>query len=328
VVRPAAVALSVWPRHLDRRGRTVIALTAPRGIVAAAVASLAAREMNAAGLTGASEMEGLVYLTILGTGAWSTAGALVLPRLLGYTADPARRRAVLVGANALTEAVARLLTAAGRTTVTVDAVSWRLDRFRAAGLLTVVGDARDAVTYEEAGVERDSVVVAATTNDELNLLVAELVRAEFGVEHPLVAIQRPPEELGRRSRAWIDLFGGGDVDVPKWIRRIENRKVTELVIDATDPEAVAALHTVEHDHADAVLRLVGFRGGEPELRVDDPHLSQIDRLVLLITDGRPLEVLQPYRLSADREAGIVDDVAAKPTRRVRPGNDDAGDAAN
>ena len=30
--------------------------------------------------------------------------------------------------------------------------------------------------YEEAGVERDSMVVAVTTNDELNLLVAELAR--------------------------------------------------------------------------------------------------------------------------------------------------------
>ena len=50
-------------------------------------------------------------------------------------------------------------------------------------------------------------VVAATTNDELNLLVAELVHSEFGVEHPVVGLQLPPDELGRRSRAWVDLLG-------------------------------------------------------------------------------------------------------------------------
>jgi NhaP-type Na+/H+ and K+/H+ antiporter len=201
LVRPLAVGLSIWPGQLDGRGRTVIALTAPRGIVAAAVASLAAHEMGKAGIEGAIEMEGLVYLSILVTGAWSTVGALVLPRILGYTADPARRRAVVVGANALTQTLARILTDNGRTTITVDAVAWRLDRFRKAGLRTVVGDARDVVTYEEAGVERDSLVVVATTNDELNLLVAELARTEFGVEHPVVAMQRPPDDLGRRSRA-------------------------------------------------------------------------------------------------------------------------------
>lgn len=310
LVRPLSVALSIWPGQLDVRGRSVIALTAPRGIVAAAVASLAAREMGKAGLAGAAELEGLVYLTILVTGAWSTVAALVLPKMLGYMDDPARQKAVLIGASALSETVARLLSSAGRTTVTVDASSWRLDRFRAAGLPAVVGDARDAATYEEAGVERDSLVVAVSTNDELNLLVAETVRSEFGVEHPVVAIQELPEEMGRRSRAWIDLFGGRSVNVPKWIRKIDNEKVTELTVDPQSPEAVAALHAVEHEHRTGVLRLVGFKDNEPFLQVDDARLSQLDRLTLLVSEGRPLEVLEPHRLSVADEPKVVEDVAA------------------
>ncbi len=315
VVRPLAVALSIWPRYLSWRGRAVLALTAPRGIVAAAVASLAAREMGQAGLAGASAMEGLVYMTILATGAWSTVAALVLPLLLGFTSDPARRRAVLVGANGLTEALARLLAASGRTTVAIDAVSWRLERFRTAGSLAVCGDARDAATYEEAGVERDSLVIAATTNDELNLLAAELVRAEFGVEHPVVAIQRPPDELGRRSRAWIDLLTGGSVDVPKWVRRIENQKVTEITVDPRTPEAVTALHAVERDHAGDVLRLIGYRGDEPALKLDDDRLAPLDRLTLLVTEGHPLEALRPHQLSPDEEPGVVEEVAANAPRK-------------
>jgi len=308
VVRPLAVALSIWPSQLDGRGRTVVALTAPRGIVAAAVASLAAREMGKAGLPGGAELEGLVYLTILVTGAWSTIGALVLPKILGYTDDPARRKAVLVGANPLSETLARLLASAGRTTVAVDASSWRLDRFRAAGLPVVVGDARDAGTYEEAGVERDSMVVAVSTNDELNLLVAEMVRAEFGVEHPVVAIQQLPEELGRRSRAWIDLFGGKSVDVPKWIRKIDNEQASEVTIDPQSVEAVAALRAVEHDHRNGALRLVGFKTGEPFLQVDDARLAQLERLTLLVADGRPLEVMEAHRVAADDESSAVEEV--------------------
>jgi len=297
-LRPLAVALSIWPGQLDGRGRTVIALTAPRGIVAAAVASLAAHEMGKAGIGGAVEMEGLVYLSILATGAWSTIGALVLPRILGYTADPARRRAVVVGANALTQTLAQILTNNGRTTITVDAVAWRLDRFRKAGLRTVVGDARDVVTYEEAGVERDSMVVVATTNDELNLLVAELARSEFGVEHPVVAMQRPPDDLGRRSRAWIDVLGGTDIDVPKWIRRIENHKVSELVIDPQSVEAMEPLHAIEKESNNSVIRLVAFARNEPLFEVNDARLGHCDRLILLVNEGRPLEILEPYDISS------------------------------
>ncbi len=319
LVRPAAVALSIWPQQLDWRGRVMIGLTAPRGIVAAAVASLGAREMAKAGIAGGAAMEGLVYLAILATGAWSTTAALVLPRLLGFTTDPKRRRAVLVGANALSEVLARHLAASGRTTLVIDAVSWRLDRFRNAGLLTVVGDARDASVYEEAGVERDSLVVAATTNDELNLLVAELVRAEFGVEHPVVAIQSPPDELGRRSRAWVDLLGGGAIDVPRWIRRIENGQVTELTLEPGSAEATAALHAAELEKRTGVLRLIGYQGDEPILEVGDDHLNQLDRLTLLVTEGRPRELLEPHQLAPDDGPAVVEEVAANTPSR--PAND-------
>lgn len=297
VVRPASVFASIWPSQLDVKGRTVIALTAPRGIVAAAVASLAAREMDKAGLTGASQMEGLVYLTILATVAWSTVGALILPRVLGYTTDPKRRRTVLVGANAVTEAIAREVVSQNRTTVVVDGVSWRLDRFRSGGLMTVVGDARDAVTFEEAGLERDSVVVATTTNDELNLLVAELVHSDFGVEHPIVAVQRPPEELGRRSRGWVDLLGAGSVDIQKWSRRLENGTAHRIVMNPQVEEHIALLNSVEREHRSSVFRMVGVTDDEVDFRVADVNLRGFDTLVLLVAEGRPQDLLQPVHLS-------------------------------
>jgi NhaP-type Na+/H+ or K+/H+ antiporter len=312
IVRPLSAFLSIWPVHFDWRARTVIALTAPRGIVAAAVASLGARQMNAAGIAGGPEMEGLVYLTILATGAWSTVGALALPKLLGYTDDPARRRAVLVGANALTEALARLLLEAGRTTCAIDGVRWRLDRYRKLEVGTVVGDARDAATFEESGVERDSLVVVATTNDELNLLAAELVHAEFGVEHPVVAIQRPPEDLGRRSRGWIDLLGGAGVDVPGWIRKIENGKVKELSIDPSSPSVLGNLRATEKDHPGAVLRMLGFENGEPVFTVDDERVSLLDRLVVAVDEGPVLEALKGHELAKTPETPDADAAIAAP----------------
>jgi NhaP-type Na+/H+ or K+/H+ antiporter len=302
LVRPFAVALSIWPKHLNWRGRAVVGLTSPRGIVAAAVASLTARELDKIGIGGGAAMEGLTYLAIIGTGVWSTIMALALPRIFGYTRDPSRRRRVLVGANALTETLAKLFATDGSTAVVVDGVSWRLDRFRTAGIGTISGDARDAVTYEEAGVERNSGVVAATTNDELNLLVAELVHTEFGVENPVVALQRPPEDLGRRSRGWVDLLGGRSFDVPVWVRRLENRTARKLVIDPRDPEPVALLREIERESPQEVVRLAGLKNQRVRLRVDDDHLEQLERLILLVTDGRPTEILEPFRVSLEEQA--------------------------
>ncbi len=297
LVRPVAVAISVWPSHLDWRGRTTVALTAPRGIVAAAVASLAARELQKIGMTEGPSMEGLAYLAIIATCIWSTTSAILLPWLLGYTKDPSRRRAVLVGANALTENLAGLLSADGSTAVVVDSVSWRLDRFRTSGFSTVSGDARESNTYEEAGLERDNLVVSLTTNDALNLLVAEVVHAEFGVEHPAVALQRPPEGLGRRTRGWIDLLGGRDCDVPTWIRRLENATARRLAIDPNNPEAMMLLREVERESPHDVARLAGLQGNRVRLRVDDESLEQLDRLYLLVAEGRPLELLCKVELT-------------------------------
>lgn len=291
LVRPLAVALSIWPSQLNLRGRITVALSAPRGIVAAAVASLLARELQKTGIGGGPAMEALSYLAIIATCTWSTAMAVLLPWALGYTRDPSRRRAVLIGANELTALLADLLSADGSTTVVVDGVSWRLDRFRSSGHSTVSGDARDAITYQDAGLERDNLVVAATTNDELNLLVAELVHTEFGVEHPVVALQRPPEGLGRRSRAWVDLLGGRDFDVPAWVRRLENGTARHLMIDPRDPEAMALLREIERDFPQGVARLAGLQNDRVRMRTGDENVEQLDRLYLLVSEGRPFEVL-------------------------------------
>jgi hypothetical protein len=257
-------------------------------------------------MTEGPSMEGLAYLAIIATCVWSTASALILPWLLGYTNDPSRRRAVLVGANALSDNLAGLLSADGSTTVVVDAVSWRLDRFRASGFSTVSGDARDPYTYEEAELERDNLVVSMTTNDELNLLVAELVRAEFGVEHPVIALRRPPEGLGRRTRGWIDLLGGRDFDVPTWVRRLENSTARRLAIDPGDPEAVMLLHEVERESPHEVARLAGLQGTRVRMRVDDEHLDYLDRLFLLVSEGRPLDVLSKVEVAPDDEETMAD----------------------
>lgn len=64
LVRPASVWLSTPNTALNWREKTFLSLLAPRGIVAAAMASHFATELHLHGLPGAARLESLVFLTI------------------------------------------------------------------------------------------------------------------------------------------------------------------------------------------------------------------------------------------------------------------------
>lgn len=287
LVRPLAVLASTLFQKLDWKEKTVLGLTAPRGIVAAAVASVSAIQLRAGGAAEeATILEGLVYLIILTTCTWATLMAPLLPRWLGYYRDPSRRRIVLVGANPLSAAIARIFKAEDWTAVVVDSVGFKLARLREQGAETVCGDARDAETYETAETERDTHVVSLTTNDELNVLVAELVREEFGVEHPVVAMQQPSTEFGSVRRAWIDLLSGGSLRLERWFGRLKDDKATAETVElAGDEEKRKELRSLIREQAHGFLILCGWQGGQPRFHVSIDQLSEWDRVSLLVADN-------------------------------------------
>jgi NhaP-type Na+/H+ or K+/H+ antiporter len=291
LVRPAAVLASVRSGQVDWRGRAVLGLTAPRGVVAAGVASLAARRLEEVGIPGGETIEGAVYLTILLTVVWATVMAVVLPRALGFLDDPRRRLTVLVGAHGVTAALGRVLREKGRAVAVVDSSAAKLERLREEGVVTIRGDARDAMTFEQAGVQRDTQVVALTTNDELNLLIAELVRNEFAVEHPVVALQRVSEEFGTVRRAWTDLFGGRAVDLPAWIQRLETGNARLVTLDISDEEDLQRVRRLIDPEADGLLPVVAWREGVPSFRFRPGSLEEIDRLTAIVPSAEvPAEV--------------------------------------
>jgi len=77
VVRPFGVWLCTLGSDLDRGERFFLAWVAPRGIVAAAIASLVAADLERAGLEGGAELRALVFLTIA-----------VTVTLAGFSAGP------------------------------------------------------------------------------------------------------------------------------------------------------------------------------------------------------------------------------------------------
>lgn len=90
IVRPACVLLSTVGTGLDWREKAYLSLVAPRGILAAAVASYCAGQLRDRGLAGANRIELLAFLTIGVTVTVQGGWAAVLARLLRVRAERSR----------------------------------------------------------------------------------------------------------------------------------------------------------------------------------------------------------------------------------------------
>ena len=83
LVRPLAISVATFGLPLDGAQRLLITWLAPRGIVTAAIASLFAIRLEQAGISGAGQLQGLVFLTILMTVGLQGLSAPWLAKKLG-----------------------------------------------------------------------------------------------------------------------------------------------------------------------------------------------------------------------------------------------------
>jgi Kef-type K+ transport system membrane component KefB len=108
--------------------------------------------------------------------------------------DDASKPVVVVGAGALARRLALQL-AATRPVTVIDLDPQKVAVARAAGLTVVEGDALDAETLRQAGVESCAAVLAITPNPAVNVLVAQRAREEFLVS-TVQAMLKPDSDRG------------------------------------------------------------------------------------------------------------------------------------
>ena len=62
------------------------------------------------------------------------------------------------------------------------------------GIFTLIGDAMDFATLQEAQIEKAHLIVAVTDNDNANIFVAQLARQKFKVDHVITRLYDPERE--------------------------------------------------------------------------------------------------------------------------------------
>jgi Trk K+ transport system NAD-binding subunit len=200
---------------------------APRGIVAAAIATLVAGSMEAAEVTGGPELRALVFLTIAGTVGLAGLSGRPLARLLGVGAPP-RDAVAILGAEGLGLALGNRLREASVPVMFIDSNPQNCRAAEEAEFAVTFGNALDERTLALARFDRVRTAVGLTANASLNSLFATFAREEFGVPDVCVALDPRSSAITDRhvGRQEARVLFDGPKEVERWSVRFRHQQAT------------------------------------------------------------------------------------------------------
>jgi len=178
VARPLGVFLSTLGAGLSWQERVFLCLMAPRGIVAAAAASIFALGLEKAEVEGFETIVPLTFSVIIGTVAFYGLTAPWAARKLGV-ADPNPQGVLFVGAGGWARALAGVLTKRG---IPVQLIDTNRSNIRIAvmnGLPATQGNVLSMGDLTEIDLRGIGRVFATTPNDEVNTLVLQSFKGYF-----------------------------------------------------------------------------------------------------------------------------------------------------
>jgi Trk K+ transport system NAD-binding subunit len=289
VVRPLNVVVGTWGSDLTWRERTFLAWLAPRGIVAAAVASLFAQSLDAAGIQGGAQLRALVFLVIAVTVALQGLSGGVVARLLGVSRGP-NRGYMILGAGDLGRALARELVADGESVVLIDSNHTACREAEDEGLRVLHGSGLDERVLMRAGADSRAGCVAVTPNEEINLLFAKHALEEVGIPQAWLALRkghmsvRP--EMAREAGARV-LFGAPR-SLEFWTLRLERgtARIESWIYDDPRADVDASPAAFAEDGELHVLPIALRRRGRVEMVDDRTEFKRGDVVILAVHEER------------------------------------------
>ena len=250
IVRPLSVLLSTLGTDLSTRERAFVAWLGPRGIVAAAVASLFAYALDAAGIEGGRALSSLVFLVIAVTVGWAALTGGLAARVLQL-----RRKSghgwVVVGGNALARRLCTLLGADGNEVMALDSDAANIRALEEAGVRVMQGNALEESTHLRAQLDTRTGAIAITTNEEVNYLFGEKARLHYRDIRYAIALGKWEHGV---TPEMVDDFGGevlfgAAADVALWSSRLDSEACTLVWYRLGTRSKVPPLCTREESNA-------------------------------------------------------------------------------
>lgn len=179
VARPVSVAICAWGSRLTWAERGFLAWMAPRGIVAAAIASVFALRLEEAHFANAEQMVAVVFLVVASTVLLYGLTAGPLARLLGVS-QPNPQGVLFVGAHPLARQMAAALDRENVRTLLVDSNWSNVAAARMDGLKAQLGNANSEYVLEDVDVAELGRMIAVTANNKVNAFAALVFADVFG----------------------------------------------------------------------------------------------------------------------------------------------------
>jgi NhaP-type Na+/H+ or K+/H+ antiporter len=213
VLRPFGVFLSTIRTGLSFREKLFVSAVGPRGIIPAAIATLFALELQhiatqqgrPALIAQSNILAGTVFMVIVVTVVLQGGPA----RWIAERLDILPMRVLIVGSGKVGRSLAERLDERGEDVVVIEEDPEIIESSRSAGFTVKKGDGTDTDVLRSAGIGNAKIVVAATGDDDTNLLVSQLARTSFDVEDVIARVNDPKnvdplEELGVRTISGTD----------------------------------------------------------------------------------------------------------------------------
>ncbi len=205
VARPLAVGLATLRSGLSVRERVFLAAMAPRGVVAAAVASLFGLELVASGYEDAAILMPVTFAVIAVTVLVSGLSAAPLVKFLGL-AQREPQGVLILGANQVGRLLATALAEHDFDVIVVDPDAGKVEQARQLRLRSKRGEILSRRFLRDLDLDGIGQFVALTSNDDVNTLAAAHFRRLFGAEkvyqiQPSTALGRPLPHYATELRA-------------------------------------------------------------------------------------------------------------------------------
>jgi Trk K+ transport system NAD-binding subunit len=260
---------------------------APRGIVAASVASLFAISLTQRGINGGDSIKALVFLTIILTVFVQALTAQGVANLLNITSQAAKG-AVIVGCNPLSLLVARLLKEKGEPVVLLDTDPEAKEQAAEEKIPIFISSALDTDVLERAGLASKGTFLAMTSNGEVNLVVAQRAEEEFGPPQVLAIFPRDPEVSTVNTNSRIKQAFLAQIPIKTWSQYITDGSVklgeTDFTEDRFETQQTYLQNLIQEE---SLVPLLVVRGDRTQIASAEETWQVGDRLIYLLHDPKP-----------------------------------------
>ena len=286
VVRPINILCCTWNSDLNWRQKVFLSWVAPRGIVAASVASLFGILLTQHGINGGDSIKALVFLTIIMTVVCQGLTAGFIAKWLQITSLEATG-VVIVGCNPLSLLIAQLFQQRGEAVVMIDTDPKSRALAEAQNIRVIASSALDIGVLEEAKLESVGTFLAMTSNGEVNFVLAQRASEEFDPPRVLAVFPRDSQTTGSKNENKVDQAFLPDLAIKTWNEYLNEGRVKLGTTTLAESEFI-----YQQEHMQALVR-----AGElvPLLVERDEYLQVMsanlewqvgDRIIYLLHDPR------------------------------------------